>query len=176
MLVTIFYYVDEFCKIYEKEITQKALADSTNYHRNSRLTLSDILTISIFYHYSGYKTFKDYYEKHVLIYMQNDFEELVSYNRFLELKKATVAPLACFIQLCGLGACTGLSFIDSFSLKYVIIAEYTHIKHSNLLQLVAKRVLAGFMDLKCILLPICMAKLSIFMLHRAISLITMKMF
>lgn len=119
MLVTIFYHVDEFCKIFEatlhanvitKEKKQRAATIPT-------LSLSEIITICVFYHYSGYKNFKAYYKNHVLVHMKNDFTKSVSYNRFIELKKNTVLPLALFLKLYWAGSCTGISFIDSFAVK-----------------------------------------------------------
>jgi hypothetical protein len=79
---------------------------------------SEIMTIAIYFHFSGYKTFKDYYEKFVLVYLKSEFPNLVSYNRFLELRKNIAMPLAIFAQLqAQLVKCTGVSFIDSFCLK-----------------------------------------------------------
>jgi hypothetical protein len=81
------------------------------------LTLSEIMTIIIYFHETGYKTFKDYYEKHVLVNMKTDFKMLVSYNRFLELKQKALLPLLIFVQLNSMKHCTGISFIDSFALR-----------------------------------------------------------
>lgn len=117
MLVEIFYHIDEFCKQLEKEIGMKALIGQPRNKSFSKMTLSELMTISIYYHYSGYKTFKDYYCKHVLVYMRNEFKELVSYNRFVELKGICALPLALFVRLNSTNKCTGVSFIDSFAMK-----------------------------------------------------------
>lgn len=118
MLVTIFYHIDEFCKTLEKELGSRALSNKEKLKkRDQSLTLSEVMTICIYYHYSGYKTFKDYYCKYVLVHMNNEFKSLVSYSRFIELKKTAVLPLALFLKLCCSGACTGISIIDSFSLQ-----------------------------------------------------------
>ncbi len=85
-LVEIFYEVDEFCKDFEKQFEKNMLTDGNNKRiREFSLSLSEIMTIAIYYHESGYKTFKDFYEKQVLVNMTRDFNHLVSYNRFLEL-------------------------------------------------------------------------------------------
>lgn len=118
MLVTIFYHIDEFCKIFEKELGKKSLICAEKLRdRGQSLTLSEVMTICINYHYSGYKTFKDYYCKHVLVHMTGEFKNLVSYTRFIELKGTAVLPLALFLKLCCPGVCTGISIIDSFSLQ-----------------------------------------------------------
>ena len=44
-----------------------------------------------------------------------EFPVLVSYNRFIELKQKPLLPVSIFSQL-SLKVCTGISFIDSFSL------------------------------------------------------------
>ena len=43
--------------------------------------------------------------------MCNEFPELVSYNRFVELQKKVVQPLGVFMKMHCLGDCTGISFI-----------------------------------------------------------------
>lgn len=119
MLVTIFYHIDEFCKLFEGTLKSYAIVDQTRKVRERKvsLSLSEIITICVFYHYSGYKNFKCYYTEFLLIYMQKDFNKLVSYNRFVELKKNAIAPLMLFLKIYCANACTDISFIDSFSLK-----------------------------------------------------------
>lgn len=118
MLVEIFYEIDEFCKQYEKQFEKRLLTDgSGKRNRKFSLTASEVMTIIVYYHQSGYKTFKDYYEKHVLRYMTNDFKHLVSYNRFVELRQKVIFPLLMFSQLNVVRSCTGISIIDSFALK-----------------------------------------------------------
>jgi Transposase DDE domain len=118
MLVTLFYHIDEFCKRFEETMRKKTLTGKENArNRSCNLSLSEIMTICAYYHYSGYKTFKDYYCKYVLEHMQKDFKSLVSYNRFIELKARTIVPLALFSKAFCTSSCSGISFIDSFSLK-----------------------------------------------------------
>jgi hypothetical protein len=125
-LTKIFYEVDEFCKQFEKQFERNLLTDGKDKRKRAfSLTLSEIMTIMIYYHDSGYKTFKDYYEKHVLVYMRGDFQALISYNRFIELRQKAFLPLLIFLQLNGLRQCTGISYIDSFPL------EVSHIKRAS---------------------------------------------
>lgn len=117
MLEFIFYQIDNFCKQYENQLGNNLLSDGKNQRkRELSLSMSEVITIMIFYHHSGYKNFKDYYTKHVEIYMQNDFKKLVSYNRFLELRARALPALCMFLNLKGLGKSTGISVIDSFPL------------------------------------------------------------
>ena len=111
MLVELFYHTDEFCKLLN---STKISDKSPNMSIQSSLTSSEIMTICVYYHFSGYKTFKDYYIKGVLRYNQKDFKKLVSYSRFIELKQELALDLGLFAMLlCHLNKCTGTSFIDS---------------------------------------------------------------
>jgi len=118
-LVKIFCEVDDFCKDFFKQFKFNLLSNGHNVRKRSfKMSSSEIMTIVLWYPYSGYKTFKDYYEKHVLIYMQKDFHNLVSYNRFLELKNSLATVLLIFAQLRAKSApCTGVSYIDSYPLE-----------------------------------------------------------
>jgi hypothetical protein len=135
-LTEIFYEIDEFCKQFEKQAEKRFLSDGQNKRdRAFQLSLSEVMTIMVCYHESGYKTFKDFYEKHVLIYMKADFHPLVSYNRFLELKQNALAPLLMFLQLNALRPCTGTSYVDSFPLKVCHVKRsYSHKTFKGLAQ------------------------------------------
>lgn len=126
MLVKIFCEIDDFCKQFEKQFDKRLLAGGTGQrHCHCSLRASEVMTICVYYPQTGYKTFKDYYTKYVLVHMTNDFHGLVSYNRFIELRKKVMAHLLIFAQLKAMGKCTGTSFIDSFALKVC------HIKRSS---------------------------------------------
>lgn len=115
MLTAIFYHIDEFCNVLPNDSGMKLMLIDEKRERNRefRLALSEVMTIMIYYHHSGYKTFKDYYIKHVLVAMASDFKGLVAYNRFIELKKYAALPLALFAKIGCLDDCTGISFVDS---------------------------------------------------------------
>jgi hypothetical protein len=135
-LTEIFYEIDEFCKQFEKQAEKRFLSDGQNKrNRSFQLTLSEVMTIMVCYHESGYKTFKNFYEKHVLVYMKADFHPLVSYNRFLELRQNALTPLLIFLQLNAIRPCTGISYIDSFPLKACHVKRsYSHKTFKGLAQ------------------------------------------
>jgi hypothetical protein len=116
MLVDIFCHVDDFCKVLEKETNKKLIGSQKNAGRKPSLSMSEILTIIIYYQMSGYKNFKCYYLWHVKVHMKNDFR-LVSYNRFVELMKDAILPLMFYFQVFGMGKCTGISIVDSTSIE-----------------------------------------------------------
>lgn len=119
-LVSLFYLIDEFCKEYEPQWQQSLVASGVKKRcRPSRLSLSEVLTITIFFHLSGYRMFKWYYEKEVCgtTYAASCFPKSVSYNQFLELMASSLVPLGhCLLWLCSLSAKTGIQFIDSTSI------------------------------------------------------------
>ncbi len=91
--IAIFYDTDDFCKAYEEYCRNKLLMDKEEVVPRTRMSLSEIMTILIMYHLSGYKTFKWYYIKHIMVHQRKDFPDLVSYNRFVEIMKFAFVPL-----------------------------------------------------------------------------------
>jgi hypothetical protein len=53
-----------------------------------------VLTISVGFHPSGYRTFKGYSTQHVLPHPLHYFPRLVSYQRFVEWMPGALLPLA----------------------------------------------------------------------------------
>ena len=78
----------------------------------SRMSLSEVMTIAIAFHGSGFRTFKEFYTLQVLPHWKKAFPNLVSYNRFVELMPWSLMLLCCFSNTCK-GEVTGISFVDS---------------------------------------------------------------
>lgn len=116
MLETIFCEIDDFCKLLEKELSITLIESENKSGRKPNLTWSEILTIIVFYQYSGYKNFKTYYNNHVKMQLESSFNKLVSYNRFTELMQQSAIPLALFFKTRASSQCTGISIIDSVPL------------------------------------------------------------
>lgn len=69
MLTEIYYEVDEFNKQHlEKIAVYAATIDWYSKRQLGCMTMSEIMTILIYYHYSHYKNFKSYYEQYVSKY------------------------------------------------------------------------------------------------------------
>ena len=114
-LTELFCEIDDFCANFEPAFKSKLISDSAQrirIPRKSRLCLSEIMTIIVYFHQSGHRTFKSYYLTKILPYHQNDFPNLVSYNRFIELMPSSLIPLIYYLNS-RKGKNTGLSFIDS---------------------------------------------------------------
>ncbi|MBD3808370.1 MAG: hypothetical protein IE880_06605 [Epsilonproteobacteria bacterium] len=80
---------------------------------NSRLSMSEIMTIVVTYHRYGFRTFKDFYIKHVQTHLKSAFLNLVSYNRFIELIPTILIPLIAFLKLKRLVQSNKITFITS---------------------------------------------------------------
>jgi hypothetical protein len=115
-LLELFCHVDDFCQQCDAK-HPKTLSSKTGQRlRQPGLSESEIMTIVIHFHQSGYRHFKQYYQHYVQQHLRGDFPELVSYSRFVTLMQRVVLLLWAYGQFC-CGTCTGISFIDSTSLK-----------------------------------------------------------
>ena len=133
MLIDIFCNFDDFCKLLDKEFNDKLIGPAKNSGRKPTLTLSEVMTISVYYQFSGFKNFKTYYLNHVQKTLKHEFPKQVSYNRFVELMGDAILPLMLFFQLFAKGECTGISIIDSFVLKVCHPKrEYSHKVFKNI--------------------------------------------
>ena len=74
------------------------------------------MTILISFHRQQYRNFKAYYCQYVCEYWRSAFPGLVSYQPFVEWIPSALLPLCVYLKHC-FGTCTGISFIDSSSLK-----------------------------------------------------------
>ena len=91
--VAIFCDVDDFCKAYKEYCMHSLMMEKKKVLPRTRMALSEIITILIMYHLSGYRTFKWYDKNHVMKYQKQDFPSLVSYNRFVEIMEYALVPL-----------------------------------------------------------------------------------
>lgn len=116
-IVALFCDLDNFATHFQAHCQHpRLLANKRSRHRESRLHLSEVMTILILFHASNYRTFKHFYLQHVLKHMRGEFPHLVSYSRFVELIPEALMPLVAFLQT-RKGACTGISYIDSTPLR-----------------------------------------------------------
>jgi len=110
-ITEIFCIVDEFCKEYDKIVNQSLLGNLAK--RPSVMSKSEVITLTILFQLSGFRTFKHFYIFYVQKHMTADFPATVSYNRFTELVGQNLMAMSLFLKTCCLGECTGISFIDS---------------------------------------------------------------
>ncbi|MBF2089867.1 MAG: IS982 family transposase [Synechococcales cyanobacterium K44_A2020_017] len=116
-LEALFCHVDDFCQRFTPQWKQILLGSGVQQRQRSRrLCLSEIMTILIAFHQSAHRNFKWFYTQQVCCDWRDAFPGLVSYNRFVEWIPSTLIPLCAYLRHC-FGSCTGISFIDSTSLK-----------------------------------------------------------
>ena len=118
-IVSLFCQIHDFFMMSEAYLSTHCLpseAPSETRGRPRKLHPSEVMTILIAFHQSGYRTFKHFYLKHVCVYWQAEFPHLVSYPRFVQLKQDVLALLTDYLSA-NLGECRGLSFVDSTRLR-----------------------------------------------------------
>jgi hypothetical protein len=115
-LLELFCDVDDFCQHFSRQHAAPLSSRAGKRVRQPGLSESEIMTIVIHFHQSGYRDFKDYYTKHVQIHLCSAFPELVSYSRFVTLMQRVVLLLWAYAQA-RCGRCTGISFVDSTALR-----------------------------------------------------------
>jgi len=115
MLTELFCAVDEFCQAFEASFPSTPLLPESVPARGRPRSLctSEIMTICILFHDSNYRTFKYFYKRHVFQRLREAFPCLVSYQRFVELKKQALPFLYNYALTHCAGERTGIYFIDS---------------------------------------------------------------
>jgi hypothetical protein len=112
-LLEIFCDVDDFMLVFADWFKRHALTQaSSNRGRKARLSMSEVMTIIIWFHQSHYRDFKAFYQEYVCQHMRSEFPNLVSYNRFVELMPGTLLPMCVYMYL-HRGHTTGIAFVDS---------------------------------------------------------------
>lgn len=116
-IVALFYDLDNFTQTFEPAWNRRMLASGHRHRlRESRLCLSEVMTILVLFHASNYRTFKHFYLEYVRVHLPREFPRLVSYNRFIELIPNALIALVCYLHT-RRGDCTGINFVDSTPLR-----------------------------------------------------------
>ena len=115
-ILPLFCEIDDFLKVFEKVSAGRALTNGRKRRRATRLSQSEVMTILVMYHQSGYKCLKAFYLEQICRHHQREFPSLCSYQRFVQLQSRCVMPLFFYLAV-KRGACTGIAFIDATALK-----------------------------------------------------------
>lgn len=132
-ITDIFCITDEFCKQFIPFIQKHTIGNAPK--RSPKMSHSEVLTIMILFHLSGFRCFKHFYLYYVQKHMSCEFPKTVSYNRFTELMQENILPLTMFLKTCCLGECTGISFIDSTPIR---VCKNKRIKNNKVFKDIAK--------------------------------------
>jgi len=112
-LLEIFCDVDDFMLLFADWFQNHAISQSSSKKgRKATLTMSEVITIIIWFHQSHYRDFKAFYQKKVCQHYRSEFPDLVSYNRFVELMPGALLPM-CVYMYCHRGQTQGIAFVDS---------------------------------------------------------------
>jgi hypothetical protein len=116
-LLELFVSVDDFCQIFLPVWNKKLLGEGSKKRcRAGQLSMSELMTIIIYFHQSQYRNFKAYYSEHVCVHLSAEFPNLVTYERFVVLMPSAFGPLSAYLKSI-YGRCSGISFIDSTALE-----------------------------------------------------------
>ena len=89
MLYRLFIFADDACQSLEKYVKAHWISQENSPQKKGKrpaVSESEIITILVYYHYSGYKNFEYYYKQFVLVDLQSYFPEAPSYSHFLNWK------------------------------------------------------------------------------------------
>jgi hypothetical protein len=118
-ITTIFCEIDDFCKSFSESGQLRLATDGRANLRKPCLSTSEVMTILVWFHQSGYRTMKKYYQDYVQVNLQKEFPSLPSYNRFVELSEPVLMPLGLYLTT-RFGSCTGISFLDSTTIEVCV--------------------------------------------------------
>lgn len=121
-VVEVFCFIDDFCQevaaYFASHPLPKGLSLRTGAGRKPSLSESEVLTILVLYHHSGFKCFEYFYERLVLGELYSYFPRAVSYTQFLSLMSQACFHAFLLAQYrCSLSARSGHYYIDSKKLS-----------------------------------------------------------
>lgn len=128
-LYQLFIFIDDACLGIKQHVESHWIANTGRIRRKPReaaLSESEIITILVYYHYSGYKNFEYYYRQFVLEDLESYFPKAPSYSHFLTLESRVGIILLIIMHiLCENAKKTGIYYIDS---KKVPVCDNLRIK------------------------------------------------
>lgn len=116
-VIEIFCSIDDFCIKFLPSFKQKLLSNAKTRNKPSKLSTSEVMTIQVLFHLSGFRNLKTFYLNYVCVHMKDYFPNVTSYNRFNELCSESLIPLAIYLKNNATNDCSGISFIDSTPLR-----------------------------------------------------------
>mgnify|MGYP001588874061 CR=1 FL=1 len=127
-ITELFCLVDDFTIRFRKTCAQEKMEyfPKRMRVRECRTCLSEVMTILLLFHRSGYRTFKHFYLHYVREHLRHLFPNLVGYSRFVQLTSEAFFPMFCFAKE-HQGICEGILFIDSTALTACHVKRsYSH--------------------------------------------------
>jgi hypothetical protein len=112
-LTEIFIFCDDFEQVFQPYCQEKLIGQSFE----GQLSKSEMMSIYIFYHHSGIRCFKWYYDFVILRHLESYFPLAYSYSRFIQCLPSIQLDLFAFLCLFCLKAPSQANFIDSKKLS-----------------------------------------------------------
>ncbi|MDX1372799.1 MAG: IS982 family transposase [Nitrososphaeraceae archaeon] len=137
-LTEIYILCDDFIKALDLYMEQHFLEEDSyrSPKKDRMMSRSEMMSIVIFYHYSGFRCFKWYYTHVIKIILKSYFPESYSYNRFVYLMSELTDIFPLFITIFGLSTITEANYIDS---KKIVVCHNRRIKSNQVFKNIAKR-------------------------------------
>src|SRR4051812_32038087 len=116
-IVAVFCDIDDFCRsLLTAKFPALPSGSAPRLSRTNSLSLSEVMTILVWFHASHDRTFKHFYLGLVLAGERGEFPGLPRDTRFVELIPLTLLPLGAYLPT-RQGQPTGLPLIDSLPLR-----------------------------------------------------------
>lgn len=137
-LTEIFIECDDFIKGIESFLDAQGLPnpEQGTRKRAREMSKSEMMSILIFYHYSGFKCFKWYYNQIIKKAFSAYFPTAFSYSRFIQLMWEVNIYLAFFMSATRLSVPTEGNYIDS---KKLVVSHNRRIQNHKVHKGLAKR-------------------------------------
>ena len=112
----LFCKVDDFLEEFWPQFRKHLIKTGVERIRSNQMSVSEMITILILFHQSGFRTFKDFYKKSIMKHRTKEFPNTVCYARFIQLIPKILVPLLAFINTLK-SSSKGIAFIDSTHLS-----------------------------------------------------------
>lgn len=146
-IITIFCQIDDFCNELDEYSAHQFIGEFSHKRGpETRLSLSEIMTLLIGFQTLRFRNFKAFYnfaQEHWKVY----FPELVSYQRMVELIKLALGPLTLFTQF-NSGRRTGIYYVDSSALPVCLLRRQKRHKTFETIAKFGKTSMGWFFGLK----------------------------
>ena len=113
-LTEIFVSLDDFVK---KLSTAPEYNSECIFMEESQMSKSELMTIVVFYHHSGFRCMKWYYEAGIGKYLRSYFPKAFSYSHFVNSIHKVYRELMLYLFLCCMGRPTEANYLDSKRLE-----------------------------------------------------------
>lgn len=121
-LEELYCHIDDFCQIYlahqkAKQLTYKSKNSKKMRNKPCCISLAEIITLLVLFHQLRYREFKSFYFNYACRWLKREFPKLPSYQHMIGLIRQAILPMSCYLQYLMQENCTGISFIDSTSIR-----------------------------------------------------------